>query len=161
MKRPTKLMNSVEAHCESILADLLLILPVNGTRISVKYNWTWRKVTSRKSSYRSELYSGRFQRLENVDLETRGIEISLHLARYVKSDIDMDKANRVWIENSNDQVYMNTNEFGVASRDGVSPVCQCKSFCKMTSVAPVPDLHPINSTAHRQKLHQIIAGCLT
>lgn len=100
MKRPTKLMNSVEAHCESILADLLSILPVNGTRISVKYNWTWRKVTSRKSSSRSELYSGRFQRFENVDLETRGIEISLHLARYVKSDIDMNKANRVWIENS-------------------------------------------------------------
>jgi hypothetical protein len=67
---------------------------------------------------------------------------------------------RIWIENSDDQVWLNTNEFGAGSVDGVSPVCQCKSFCKMTSFAPVPDLYPINSTAHRQKLHQIIAGCL-
>jgi hypothetical protein len=31
---------------------------------------------------------------------------------------------RIWIENSDDQVWLNTNEFGAGSVDGVSPVCQ-------------------------------------
>ena len=67
---------------------------------------------------------------------------------------------RSQLENGKDQVWLNTNAIGGDFVDGISPVCQCKSFCKMTPVAPVPDLYPINSTAHLQKMYQIIAGFL-